>query len=77
MFSLVLKFLNYFHLLYEKMVLTQGIATTVAWNNEKYSNILLHIKMYVEKWIYKGFELPYIVNDVYLSEYDNEYFFDL
>ena len=61
-----------------KNVLTQGIATTVALNNNKYSNSMLQNKeCMLKRRTFKCLEVPYIINDVYINEYGYGYFFDI
>ena len=53
-------------------------TTTVVLNNEKYSNCMLqNKKIMLKRGIYKGPEVPYIINDLYINEHDDGYFFDI
>ena len=61
-----------------KTVITQGITTTVVLNRKKYSNCMLQNKNYTLKTgPYKGLEVPYVIDDVYINEHDDGYFFDI
>ena len=61
-----------------KTVITQGIALLVGINGKKYSNSMLQKKHYMlKRGSYKGVEIPYIVNDVYINEDNDGYFYDI
>ena len=61
-----------------KSVNTQGIAISVHINGKKYSNKTLPKKhCMLKRGLYKGVEMPYIVNDVYINEYNDGYFHDI
>ena len=55
-----------------KTVITQGIALSVGINGKKYSNSMLQKRFcMLKRGPYKGVEIPYIVNDVYINEHNN------
>ena len=60
-----------------KNIITQGIATIIVLN-EKKSNCMLHNKhCTLKRGTYKGLEVPHVINDVYINEHDDGYFFDI
>ena len=61
-----------------KTVITQGISTTVVFNGKKYKNCMLQNENCIlKRGSYKGLEVPYVTNDVYINKHDDEYIFDI
>ena len=61
-----------------KTVNTQGIALSVHIDGKKYSNSMLQKKYcMLKRGSYKGVEMPYIINDVYINEDNDGYFYDI
>ena len=58
-----------------KTVITQGIALSVGINGRKYSNSMLQKKYCIlKRGPYKGVEILYIINDVYINEHNDVFF---
>ena len=61
-----------------KTVHTQEIALSVDIDGKKYSNSMLQKKhCMLKRGSYKGVEVPYIVNDVYINKDNDGYFYDI
>ena len=62
----------------DKTVNTQGIALSVNIDGKKYNNSMFQKKnCMMKRGSYKGVEMPYIINDVYINEDNDGYFYDI
>jgi len=57
---------------------TQGVASSVNIHGKKYSNEML-LKKYcmLKRGSQKGVEIPYLINEVYINEHNNGYYYDV
>ena len=61
-----------------KTVNTQGIDFSVDIDGKTYSNSMLQKKHCIlNKGSYRSVEMPYIINDVYINEDNDGYFYDI
>ena len=61
-----------------KSVYTQGIAISVHVDGKKYSNKTLQKKhCLLKRGSKRGVEIPYLINDVYINEDNDGYFYDI
>ena len=56
----------------------QGVASSVKILDKKYSNeMLLKQCCMLKRGVQKGLEMPYIINEVYINEHNNGYYYDV
>ena len=56
----------------------QGVASSIKILDKTYSNEMLLDKCCtLKRGVQKGLEMPYIINEVYINEHNNGYFYDV
>ena len=56
----------------------QGVASSIKILDKLYSNEMLLDKCcMLKRGVQKGLEMPYIINEVYINEHNNGYFYDV
>ena len=56
----------------------QGVASSVKILDKVYSNeVLLKKCCMLKRGVQKGLEMPYIINEVYINDHKNGYYYDV